>query len=147
MKNPVSSWRKDEFGLLCSKMKNRRFLNCCASEANKKNLSDINIKKAISCLNSMIFPWFYIIFQIPRVFHAWKYFQPFSRFSRVCWLVVLRLNVPVNNFSVMSGRSHRFLGNSGYVGTLKISAWVKQTMKHISTFSVKSFTRLQIVKQ
>ena len=23
----------------------------------------------------------------------------------------LRLNVPVNNFSVMSGRSHRFLGN------------------------------------
>ena len=30
---------------------------------------------------------------------------------RKCWLVVLRLNVPVNNFSVMSGRSHRFLGN------------------------------------
>ena len=30
---------------------------------------------------------------------------------RVGWLVVLRLNVPVNNFSVMSGRSHRFLGN------------------------------------
>ena len=27
------------------------------------------------------------------------------------WLVVLRLNVQVNNFSVMSGRSHRFLGN------------------------------------
>ena len=27
------------------------------------------------------------------------------------WLVVLRFNVPVNNFSVMSGRSHRFLGN------------------------------------
>ena len=27
------------------------------------------------------------------------------------YLVVLRLNVPVNNFSVMSGRSHRFLGN------------------------------------
>ena len=26
-------------------------------------------------------------------------------------VVVLRLNVPVNNFSVMSGRSHRFLGN------------------------------------
>ena len=31
--------------------------------------------------------------------------------SDVGWLVVLRLNVPVNNFSVMSGRSHRFLGN------------------------------------
>ena len=31
------------------------------------------------------------------------------------WLKIdyfmLRLNVPVNNFSVMSGRSHRFLGN------------------------------------
>ena len=26
------------------------------------------------------------------------------------WLVVLRLNVPVNNFSVITGRSHRFLG-------------------------------------
>ena len=31
--------------------------------------------------------------------------------EKVGWLVVLRLNVPVNNFSVMSGRSHRFLGN------------------------------------
>ena len=31
--------------------------------------------------------------------------------SEQSWLVVLRLNVPVNNFSVMSGRSHRFLGN------------------------------------
>ena len=29
----------------------------------------------------------------------------------IMMLVVLRLNVPVNNFSVMSGRSHRFLGN------------------------------------
>ena len=28
----------------------------------------------------------------------------------VC-LFVLKFNVPVNNFSVMSGRSHRFLGN------------------------------------
>ena len=27
-------------------------------------------------------------------------------------LALLRLNVPVNNFSVMSGRSHRFLGIS-----------------------------------
>ena len=29
----------------------------------------------------------------------------------VFYLFVLRLNVPVNNFSVMSGRSHRFLGS------------------------------------
>ena len=28
----------------------------------------------------------------------------------VGWLVGLRLYTPVNNFSVMSGRSHRFLG-------------------------------------
>ena len=26
------------------------------------------------------------------------------------FFLLLRLNVPVNNFSVMSGRSHRFLG-------------------------------------
>ena len=31
--------------------------------------------------------------------------------GQLCWLVVMRLNVPVNNFSVISGRSHRFLGN------------------------------------
>ena len=40
----------------------------------------------------------------------WKYNAGLS-FVRVGWLVVLRFNVPVNNFSVMSGRSHRFLGN------------------------------------
>ena len=34
-----------------------------------------------------------------------------ERQGDVGWLVVLRLNVPVNNFSVIWGRSHRFLGN------------------------------------
>ena len=34
----------------------------------------------------------------------------------VC-LFVLRLNVPVNNFSVKSGRSQRFLGLSNTVGS------------------------------
>ena len=29
---------------------------------------------------------------------------------RKIFFVLLRLNVPVNNFSVMSGRSHHFLG-------------------------------------
>ena len=40
-------------------------------------------------------------------------FQIGSRFKDQVLFVlfVLRLNVPVNNFSVMSGRSHRFLGN------------------------------------
>ena len=32
-------------------------------------------------------------------------------------LFVLRLNVPVNNFSVMSGRSQRFLGLTSTVGS------------------------------
>ena len=33
------------------------------------------------------------------------------------YLFVLRLNVPVNNFSVMSGRSQRFLGLTSTVGS------------------------------
>ena len=36
-------------------------------------------------------------------------------------LFVLRLNVPVNNFSVMSGRSHRFLGNQPVLSGSKVS--------------------------
>ena len=38
--------------------------------------------------------------------------NPEDKFFREVWfgLVLLRFNVPVNNFSVMSGRSHRFLG-------------------------------------
>ena len=34
---------------------------------------------------------------------------------------MLRLNVPVNNFSVMSGRSHRFLGNQPVLSGSKVS--------------------------
>ena len=37
-------------------------------------------------------------------------------------LFVLKLNVPVSNFSVMSGRSHRFLGNNQYVWGVKCLA-------------------------
>ena len=37
--------------------------------------------------------------------------QTFAVITLKFVLFVLRLNVPVNNFSVMSGRSHRFLGN------------------------------------
>ena len=37
------------------------------------------------------------------------------------FLVVLRLNVPVNNFSVMSGRSHRFLGRYPVLSGSKVS--------------------------
>ena len=32
-------------------------------------------------------------------------------------LFVLRLNVPLNNFSVMSGRSQHFLGSTSTVGS------------------------------
>ena len=40
------------------------------------------------------------------------WYWDFETLGYILWplLVVLRLNVPVNNFSVMSGRSHRFLG-------------------------------------
>ena len=37
-----------------------------------------------------------------------------SKTLDVSYLFVLRFNVPVNNFSVMSGRSHRFLGIDQY---------------------------------
>ena len=33
-------------------------------------------------------------------------------------LFVLEFNVPVNNFSVMSGQSHRFLSSNQYSGEL-----------------------------
>ena len=42
-------------------------------------------------------------------------------------LFVLKLNVPVNNFSVMSGRSHRFLGNNQYVWGVKCLAQGQNT--------------------
>ena len=42
--------------------------------------------------------------------HQQNLYHVFIDFKKFV-LFVLRLNVPVNNFSVMSGRSHRFLGN------------------------------------
>ena len=45
----------------------------------------------------------------------------------VMLMIVLRFNVPVNNFSVMSGRSQRFLGLTSTVGSrcalLKDTTW------------------------
>ena len=38
-------------------------------------------------------------------------------------LVLLRLNVPVNNFSVMSGRSHRFLGITSTFRGVNVSSF------------------------
>ena len=37
------------------------------------------------------------------------------------WLIGLWFNVPVNNLSVMLGRSHRFLGIYQYFGEVKVS--------------------------
>ena len=58
-------------------------------------------------------------------------FKSYGHFSRFCpgakssqtfvCLFVLRLNVPVNNFSVMSGRSHRFLDNLPVLSGSKVS--------------------------
>ena len=38
----------------------------------------------------------------------------------VGWLIKLILNVPVNNFSVMLGRSHRFLGITSTFGEVNV---------------------------
>ena len=47
--------------------------------------------------------------------------QGWKSLLEVGWLVVLRLNVPVNNFSVISGRSHRFLGKLPVLSGSKVS--------------------------
>ena len=66
--------------------------------------------KILSCVEINLFE-FRSQVKIPHV-------TDFGKFHNTAWFVyqdiclfVLRLNVPVNNFSVMSGRSHRFLGN------------------------------------
>ena len=78
------------------------------SKPNNKYLSDYDKNKDSS----------YLIYLDANALYAWamSLLLPTSVFQwlkedKWDWLVVLRLNVPVNNFSVMSGRSHRFLGN------------------------------------
>ena len=51
--------------------------------------------------------------QEKKIKHAFK--------ERIDGLVWLLFNVPVNNFSVMLGRSHCFLGLYQYFGELKLS--------------------------
>ena len=46
--------------------------------------------------------------------HYWDLSMASENFS----LFELRLNVPVNNFSVMSGQSHRLMGINQYSGDL-----------------------------
>ena len=60
----------------------------------------------LSCCGSNI--WIYPYTQeVARC----KNFKSENSYKCFVCLFVLRLNVPVNNFSVMSGRSHRFLGH------------------------------------
>ena len=49
--------------------------------SSEKNLSDVDIQKATSCQNSIIFPWFFINFQIPWYFHAWIFSAIFHVFQ------------------------------------------------------------------
>ena len=49
--------------------------------------------------------------------HPIHYLRKVAVFRVFVCLFVLRLNVPVNNFSVMSGRSQRFLGLTSTVGS------------------------------
>ena len=44
-------------------------------------------------------------------------------------LVLFRLHVPVNNFSVMSGRSHRFLGITSTFREVNVSLLKVQRME------------------
>ena len=62
------------------------------------HVHDLNVK-AYNFLN---------VYVLRLSVYSVSFWEAFDGFG---WLVVLRLNVPVNNFSVMSGRSHRFLGN------------------------------------
>ena len=50
-------------------------------------------------------------------FQKIAFLRVFFLFVLFVCLFVLRLNVPVNNFSVMSGRSQRFLGLTSTVGS------------------------------
>ena len=60
-------------------------------------------------------------------------------------LFVLRFNVPVNNFSVMSGQSHRFLGITSTFGEL--SALLKDTtwQKYCTVCPDLSIPKLRVI--
>ena len=51
------------------------------------------------------------------VLHSQKTIESMTLSQNDLFVFVLRLNVPVNNFSVMSGRSQRFLGLTSTVGS------------------------------
>ena len=74
------------------------------SQDQYKQLWSASVHESSKCVN-------YRIFKTEHKFENYLLYLPFKLRKSFGWLVVLRLNVPFNNFSVMSGRSHRFLGN------------------------------------
>ena len=53
------------------------------------------------------------------VYHLNNILKKYLKHNRFHGMVLLLFNVPVNNFSVMFGRSHCFLGIYQYFGELK----------------------------
>ena len=81
-----------------------------AFEAEQNGRTTLKISFVMSWLLCVQFKMNLQIIILPKpLLHAWHLRDAKSVHGG--WLVVLRLNVPVNNFSVMLGRSHRFLGN------------------------------------
>ena len=62
----------------------------------------VEITQAVFCNGGMLQNRLLRVKLFPEMNDVWK--SPRMCFCNDGWLVVLRLNVPVNNFSVMSGR-------------------------------------------
>ena len=59
---------------------------------------------------------FFLIFDLKQLGQVSSKFAAAKNGQVSSWLVDLILNVPVNNFSVMLGRSHHFLGITSTFG-------------------------------
>ena len=68
-------------------------------------------------------------------------------YSPVCFWFGLMLNVPVNNFSVMLGRSHRFLGITSTIWGGGKFVLLKDTTRRPEWGSIKSSFERSIDKQ
>ena len=101
-----SDWAHDQADL-SFRLAHRSF--CCFCHAPTKSEDPMVLYRSPECIG------------YAELEQAWKYMTICCISLHLCrsirklclfvCLFVLRLNVPVNNFSVMSGRSHRFLGN------------------------------------
>ena len=57
--------------------------------------------------------------------------QLFDLMVIVIVVFFVKFNIPINNFSVMSGRSHRFLGINQYFRELMCLAQGHKTVTHV----------------